>query len=70
MMYQIFREKGMLIGSSSIESAHRKVIQKRITCSETSEKQSGQQVAKLRSVHINHQWNKVVQLIKHPARAT
>lgn len=67
MKYQTFREKGMLIGSGPIESAHRVVIQKRM-------KQSGQrwtikgaqEVVNLRVAHINNQWDKVIELIKNP----
>ena len=70
MMYRTFKEKGMLIGSGPIESAHRVVIQKRM-------KQSGQrwtiiggqQVANLRVAHINNQWDNVVDLIKYPKKA-
>jgi len=70
MIYKTFREKGMLIGSGPIESAHRVVIQKRMKQSgQRWTIKGGQQVANLRVAHINNQWNEVVELIKNPRKA-
>ena len=70
MMYQTFREKGLLIGSGPIESAHRVVIQKRMKQSgQRWTVKGGQEVANLRVVHINKQWNTVINLIKNAERA-
>lgn len=70
MSYKTFREKGMLIGSGPIESAHRVVIQKRMKQSgQRWTIKGGQQVANLRVVQINNQWNEVIELIKNPRKA-
>ena len=70
MMYQTFKEKGMLIGSGPIESANRVVIQKRMKQSgQLWTIKGGQEVANLRVVHINNQWSRVVKLIKNPKKA-
>ncbi len=68
MKYKTYKERGILIGSGPIESAHRTVIQKRL-------KQSGQRwtikgaqfVANLRVANMSGLWNKVVDLIKNAA---
>lgn len=57
-----------IIGSGAIESAHRKVVQKRM-------KQSGQRwshngtqnMVNLRVIQMNGQWEKVVTMIKNAA---
>lgn len=64
MQYKTYREKGLLIGSGPIESAHRFVLQKRL-------KQSGQKwtikgaqaVANLRIAALNGTWNNVIEMI-------
>ena len=66
MDYQRYKQLGCgIIGSGAIESAHRTVVQKRM-------KQSGQRwsipgaqhMLHLRVIRKNHQWNKIIQLIK------
>jgi hypothetical protein len=68
MMYATFREKGLIIGSGPIESAHRNVIQKRM-------KRSGQrwtikgaqQIANLRTARESNQWQEVADIIRKAA---
>lgn len=63
MLYKTYRERGLLIGSGPIESAHRFVLQKRL-------KQSGQKwtiqgaqaVANLRIAALNNMWGNVVKM--------
>ena len=66
MDYKAYQQMGCaIIGSGAIESAHRKVIQKRM-------KQSGQRWSKngaqhmlnLRVIKCNNQWDKIVALTK------
>jgi len=66
MDYKTYKQMGCaIIGSGAIESAHRKVIQKRM-------KQSGQRWSKngaqhmlnLRVIKCNNQWDKIVALTK------
>jgi hypothetical protein len=71
MLYKTFIEKGYLIGSGPIESAHRVVLQKRL-------KQSGQRWTKvgaqniinLRVLSQANQWDKVVEIIKYKENET
>lgn len=64
MMYKTFREKGLLIGSGPIESAHRTVIQRRLKLSgQRWNKANAQAIADLRIVEMNQQWDKLIQLI-------
>lgn len=64
MLYKTYREKGLLIGSGPIESAHRFVLQKRLKQSgQKWTKKGGQAVANLRIFHLNNQWTKVIELI-------
>jgi hypothetical protein len=66
MLYKTFREKGYLIGSGPIESAHRVVLQKRLKQSgQRWTKKGAQNVINLRVMFENHQWDKVISLIKH-----
>jgi len=68
MKYKTYKDRGILIGSGPIESAHRTVIQKRL-------KQSGQRwtiqgaqcVANLRVNKMSGLWSKVIDLIKNAA---
>ena len=49
MQYQIFKEKGLVIGSGAIESAHKDVLQKRLKLSGQRWTKKGiQQVAQIR----------------------
>ena len=64
MMYKTFIDKGLLIGSGAIESAHRTVIQKRLKQSgQRWTKQGAQNVVNLRVAYMNGEWEKVVKLI-------
>ena len=65
MMYQTYRNQGLLIGSGPIESAHRFVLQKRMKQSgQKWTKKGGQAVANLRVCNLNNQWQTVVDLIQ------
>lgn len=65
MMYQTYRNRGLLIGSGPIESAHRFVLQKRMKQSgQKWTKKGGQAVANLRVCHLNNKWQTVVHLIQ------
>jgi len=62
--YGSFLEKGLLIGSGPIESAHRDVIQKRLKLSgQRWTIQGAQQIANLRVCEKSNKWNNVVALI-------
>ena len=64
MLYKTYRDRGLLIGSGPIESAHRFVLQKRMKQSgQKWTKNGGQVVANLRVVYLNRQWNRVINLI-------
>jgi hypothetical protein len=64
MLYKTYRDRGLLIGSGPIESAHRFVLQKRMKQSgQKWTKKGGQAVANLRIFHLNNQWQTVVDLI-------
>lgn len=68
MLYKTYRERGLLIGSGPIESAHRFVLQKRL-------KQSGQKwtisgaqaVTNLRISELNNMWGSVIEMYKTKA---
>lgn len=64
MYYKTYRDRGLLIGSGPIESAHRFVLQKRMKLSgQKWTKKGAQAVANLRVVHLNNQWQRVLNLI-------
>lgn len=68
MQYKTFKEKGYLIGSGPIESAHRHVIQQRLKLSGQRWTINGaQQVVNLRAEHKSNKWNSVLDLIKNAA---
>lgn len=71
MHYQTYRSRGLLIGSGPIESAHRFVLQKRMKLSgQKWTKKGAQAVANLRVVHLNRQWDRVIDLInQQPLKA-
>jgi hypothetical protein len=71
MYYQTYRSRGLLIGSGPIEAAHRLVLQKRMKLSgQKWTKKGAQAVANLRVVHLNQQWDRVINLInQHPPKA-
>lgn len=68
MQYKSFRDKGLLIGSGPIESAHRTVIQKRL-------KRSGQRwiannaqkMLNLRTANLSNKWDLCIELIRNKA---
>jgi len=65
MLYGTYKEKGLMIGSGPIESAHRNIIQKRLKLSGQRWGKSGvQQIANLRVAHKSDNWNTVVEMIK------
>ncbi len=60
-----FREKGLLIGSGAIESAHKDVLQEKLKLSgQRWTKEGLQQMAKLRTTYKSKQWDKVINLTK------
>jgi len=68
MQYRTFKEKGWLIGSGPIESAHRHVIQQRLKLSGQRWTIKGaQQVVNLRAEHKSNKWNTVLNFIKNAA---
>ena len=71
MYYQTYRSRGLRIGSGPIEAAHRFVLQKRMKLSgQKWTKKGAQAVANLRVVHLNLQWDRVINLInQHPPKA-
>lgn len=72
MDYKQYRQTGCgIIGSGAIESAHRKVIQKRMKQSgQRWSKQGAQHMLNLRVIKCNHQWEKIVALTKKEFRKT
>ena len=70
MLYKSYRDRGLLIGSGPIESAHRFVLQKRMKQSgQKWTKKGGQAVSNLRIFHLNRQWDKVLELINQDTNA-
>ena len=68
MQYHTFKEKGMLIGSGAIESAHKDVLQERLKLSGQRWTMHGlQQMAELRVVHKSGNWNRIVKLCQNAA---
>jgi len=71
MLYKTYRDRGLLIGSGPIESAHRFVLQKRMKQSgQKWTKKGGQAIANLRVVYLNNQWDRVINLINKAQRNT
>lgn len=67
MQYKIFKEKGLLIGSGAIESAHR-VYQQRFKLSGQHWTKKGlQETIQLKSAYKSNLWNKVIQIAKNAA---
>ena len=65
MTYKTFLEKGYLIGSGAMESAHRNVIQQRMKRSgQRWTIQGGQQVLNLRTKFLSNQWNQVTKKVR------
>lgn len=68
MFYKTYKERGLLIGSGPIESAHRTVIQKRLKQSgQRWTKEGAQNVVNLRVAHKNGQWQNVIRLLDNVA---
>lgn len=64
MQYGTFRDKGYLIGSGPIESAHRKVIQQRLKLSGQRWTKDGlQTIANLRATYLSGEWDLLERLI-------
>lgn len=65
MKYGTYRQKGYLIGSGPIESAHRNVIQKRLKLAgQRWTKYGAQQIANLRVCQKSNRWQNVIELTK------
>jgi hypothetical protein len=66
MDYQRYSTIGSgIIGSGAIEAAHRTVVQKRMKLSgQRWSKKGAQHMLNLRVIHMNRQWDKVIQLAK------
>jgi len=63
MQYHLFKEKGLIIGSGAIESAHKDVLQKRLKLSGQRWTKKGlQQIAQLRVAYKSNKWDHVKQL--------
>jgi hypothetical protein len=68
MQYKTYIEKGYLIGSGAIESAHRNVIQQRLKLSGQRWSIKGaQQIANLRACKKSNQWNNLIGVIRKAA---
>lgn len=68
MQYHRYIEKGLLIGSGAIESAHRDVLQQRPELSGQRWTMEGfQQMAQLRAVHKSGQWDRIRTLCQKAA---
>ena len=68
MQYKTFKEKGLLIGSGAIESAHRNIIQQRVKLSgQRWTKEGVQKIINLRMANKSNLWDKVVELTKKAA---
>lgn len=68
MQYKTYREKGLLVGSGPIESAHRNVLQHRLKLSgQRWSIQGAQYIANLRCMKKSNNWNAVINLIKNAA---
>lgn len=68
MKYKTFKEKGLLIGSGAIESAHRHVLQNRLKLSGQRWTIKGlQQIANLRVANKNNLWKNVINMTKNAA---
>jgi hypothetical protein len=65
MLYKTFKDKGLLIGSGPIESAHRNVIQKRMKLSgQKWSKKGANAIANLRCYQLSNSWSMIESLIK------
>ncbi|MCU0340953.1 MAG: hypothetical protein MUE30_13800 [Spirosomaceae bacterium] len=68
MTYKTFLQKGYLIGSGAMESAHRNVIQQRMKrAGQRWTINGGQQVLNLRTKFLSNQWNDVTKYLKKAA---
>lgn len=65
MQYKTYVEKGYVIGSGAIESAHRNVVQQRLKLSGQRWSMNGaQQIVNLRAYKKSNRWAEVVDIIK------
>jgi hypothetical protein len=68
MQYHEFKEKGWIIGSGAIESAHKDVLQKRLKLSgQRWTKEGLQQMAQLRATYKSGQWETIRDMCKKAA---
>lgn len=68
MQYKTFKEKGYLIGSGAIESAHRNIIQQRLKLSgQRWSIRGAQQIVNLRACKKSNQWQQLSNMLKKAA---
>lgn len=68
MQYKTYLEKGYLIGSGAIESAHRNLVQQRLKLSgQRWSIEGAQQIMNLRACKKSDQWDQLVGIIKKAA---
>lgn len=68
MQYKTYLEKGYIIGSGAIESAHRNVVQQRLKLSGQRWSTKGaQRIVNLRACRKSNQWQTLINLIKSAA---
>lgn len=68
MQYKTFMEKGYLIGSGAIESAHRNLVQQRLKLSgQRWGLEGAQQIINLRACKKSDQWDQLIGMIKQAA---
>ena len=68
MQYHLFKEKGLIIGSGAIESAHKDVLQKRLKLSGQRWSKKGlQEMAQLRVAYKSGKWNQIIKLCQNAA---
>jgi hypothetical protein len=68
MRYKTFQQSGYIIGSGTMEAAHRNVIQKRLKLSgQRWTKKGTQQILNLRVLEKSNKWGKVIEFAKKVA---
>ena len=67
LRYDLFRARGLMIGSGPIEAAHRTVLQQRMKRSgQRWDTTGGDHLIRLRQVVCNHQFPAIVELLRTP----
>ncbi len=68
MQYHTFKERGLIIGSGAVESAHKDVLQERLKLSGQRWTKKGlQQMAQLRVVYKSGKWKRIKKLCQNAA---